>query len=131
MDRDTSPFQHSGDVAHVEPIVESELGGDAGRTGESVSTYVTGAIVTFRPVPGLTAPRLQRMLDCHLARNAALGHVVPEMPDCPLVPRGARARVRVAGATLAVEIRGGDLASAREIVTRAERLVPRDMTLMP
>lgn len=42
------------------------------------------------------APRdwLERAISCHLARNAALGHEVPAMPDCPLVPRGARCWMR-------------------------------------
>lgn len=130
-DRDASPFTRVGDIVRVEPIVESELGGDAARTGESVTSYLVGAVVTFRAVPGLTTPRLQHMADCHLARNAALGHRVPEMPDCLLVPRGASARVRSSGTAFAVEIRGADLASAREILTRAERLVRRDRTVMP
>jgi hypothetical protein len=125
-DRDASPFTHVDDIARVEPIVEAAPGSDAARTGESVRTDVVGAVVTFRAVPGLTAPRLQQMIDCHLARNAALGHVVPEMPDCPLVPRRVTARVRSVGTAFAVEIRGADAAAAREIVARAGRLVRGD-----
>lgn len=124
-DRDTSPFEHEGDVAAVEPLVEHVT------TGYGVRTETVGAIVTFRAVPGMTAPRLQRMVDCHLARNAALGHVVPEMPDCPLVPRGATARVRLVGSSFTVEIRGDDLASARAILARAERLVRRQQAAVP
>lgn len=114
-DRDTSPFQRTEDIAGVERITDKTDG----------NTYVAGAVVTFRPVPGLTAARLERMVDCHLARNAALGHVVPEMPDCPLVPRGAVAQVTTIGDALRVEIRGSDLAVVRDIVARAERLVSR------
>jgi hypothetical protein len=131
VDRDASPFTHVDDIARVETLVEGEPGSDATRTNKSARTYVAGAVVTFRDVPGLTAPRLQQMIDCHLARNAALGHVVPEMPDCPLVPRGASARVRSIGTAFAVEIRGADAASAREIVARAERLVRRDKAVRP
>lgn len=114
-DRDTSPFERTEDIARVDRIVEG--------TGDG--SYLAGILVTFRPVPGLTDARLQRMIDCHLARNAALGHVVPNMPDCPLVPRGVVAHVRTNGDALAVEIRGSDLGSAREAVTRAERLVAK------
>lgn len=81
-----------------------------------------GAVVTFRAVPGLTAEWLQRLVDCHLARNAARGHVVPEMPNCPLVPKGAAATVRSTGDGFAVSISSSDDATAREIRARAERL---------
>jgi hypothetical protein len=46
------------------------------------------AIVMFRARPSMTAEWLQRVVDCHPARNAALGHVVLDLPDCPLVPKG-------------------------------------------
>lgn len=84
-----------------------------------------GAVVTFRPVPGLTVDTLQRVVDCHLARSAAAGHVMAEMPDCPLVPKGAKATVVETGEGLAVEIRSDDPDAAREIRARAERLVAR------
>jgi hypothetical protein len=121
-DRDMSPFERVADIANVEPLVE-QVG-----TPKLPRTETVGAIVTFRAVPGLTAEWLQRIVDCHLARNAALGHVVPEMPNCPLVPRGVHARVRSVGNGFAVEIRGDDAASVREIRARAERLIRRDRT---
>jgi hypothetical protein len=83
-----------------------------------------GTVVTFRAVPGMTAEWLQRVVNCHLARNASLGHAVPEMPECPRVPRGAQARVRSTGDGFAVEIRSDDEAAAREILARARRLRP-------
>jgi hypothetical protein len=39
-----------------------------------------GAVISFRATPGLTAQWLQRVIDCHLARNAALGHTVGGLP---------------------------------------------------
>lgn len=123
-DRDMSPFERVADIANVEPLVEQTR---VGRTS-ALRTETVGAIVTFRAVPGLTAESLQRIVDCHLARNAALGHVVPEMPNCPLVPRGARARVRSVGNGFAVDIRGDDETAAREIRERAERLIRHDHT---
>jgi hypothetical protein len=121
-DRDISPFDHKEDIAAVEPLTE--------RLGTSVtdtSERIAGAVVTFRAVPGMTSEWLQRIVDCHLARNASLGHAVPEMPDCPLVPRGAQARVRSTGDGFAVEIRSDDAATAREILARAKRLRPEAM----
>lgn len=115
-DRDMSPFDHVEDIASVEPLTE--------RTGTSKapSQRTAGAVVTFRAVPGMTAEWLQRVVDCHLARNASLGHAVPEMPNCPLVPNGAQARVTSTGNGFAVAIRSDDTATAREILSRAERL---------
>jgi hypothetical protein len=115
-DRDTSPFEHTDDIASVEPLVE--------RTGgsKSPSQRTAGAVVVFRALPAMTAEWLQRMVDCHLARNAALGYSVPEMPNCPLVPRGATARVRSVRNGFAVEVRSDDSATAREILLRAQRL---------
>lgn len=63
------------------------------------------------------------IVDCHLARNAALGHDVPEMPDCPLVPKGASARVQESAGGLRVEVRSDDLSAAADILARARRLV--------
>ncbi|MDX2054620.1 MAG: hypothetical protein SFV15_19625 [Polyangiaceae bacterium] len=115
-DRDMSPFEHVEDITSVEPLID--------RNGSSVapSLRTVGAIVTFRAVPGMTSKWLQRVMDCHLARNASLGHTVPEMPNCPLVLKGAQARVTATGNGFAVAIRSDDPATAREILSRAERL---------
>lgn len=48
----------------------------------------------FRPVPGLTKELFQRIVNCHLARNAVLGHDAPELAYCPLAPKGVTAEVR-------------------------------------
>lgn len=114
MDRDMSPFDHSEDISNVEPHTEINI--------TSVPPERTaGAVVTFRAVPGMTAEWLQRVVNCHLARNASLGNEVPEMPNCPLVPRGAEARVASVGDGFAVTIRSDDEASSREILARAQR----------
>ena len=119
-DRDVSPFEHRDDIARVESLTEPTSQGKAGSVSRNA-----GATVAVRALPGLTSEWLQRIVDCHLARNAALGHVVPEMPDCPLVPRGVEARVRPAGNGFAVDIRADDPDSAREILDRARRLIAR------
>jgi hypothetical protein len=121
-DRDMSPFEHAEDITAVEPLM-----GRLGSRETDTSERVVGAVVTFRAVPGLTAEWLQRIVDCHLARNASLGHEVPEMPNCPLVVRGAQARVRSTGDGFAVEIRSDNDAAAREILARAKRLRPPEM----
>ncbi len=117
-DRDMSPFEHREDIAAVKPLRRNEF--DA-RT-KIPPEMLLGAVVTFRAVPGLTGEWLQRVVSCHLARNAALGHVVPEMPDCPLVPNGVEARVSSAQDGFAIAVSSNNPKTAREILSRAERL---------
>lgn len=117
-DRDASPFMHGADIRSVSPLQEEV------KTGKTVSNRVAGAEVVFKAVPGMTAEWLQRVVDCHLARNAAIGHeaAAAEMPYCPLTLRGAQARVRSVGDGFAVAIRGDDAETSKEILKRAESL---------
>lgn len=118
QERDGSPFDHREDIAGVERLYSAS-------SGKLALKHLEGAVVTFRAVPGLTAQWLQRVVDCHLARNAALGHDVTEMPSCPLVPKGARGSVTATSNGFAVAIRGEDQAGTREILRRAETLRPQ------
>lgn len=113
-DQDMSPFEHVEDIVSVEPVQMN------------TPQAAAGVVVTFRPIRGMTVARLQHLVDCHLARNASLGHVVPEMPSCPLVPKGAQASVDSAGGRLVVTVTAADPAAARDIVARAARLRPSD-----
>ena len=115
-DRDTSPFDHRQDIASVEALTVGTT------SGKSQSARTEGAIVTFRAVPGMTAQWLQRVVDCHLARNTALGHEVPEMAYCPLVPKGVSARVAGTDSGFSVAIRADDSQTAQEILNRARAL---------
>jgi hypothetical protein len=115
-DRDISPFDRVEDIASVSPLTE-ETG-----TVKTPRPRTAGAVVIFRAVPGLTAEWLQREVDCHLARNASLGHVAEAMPNCPLVPKGASAKVESTGSGFKVTVRSDDDASAKEILERATRL---------
>jgi hypothetical protein len=115
-DRDMSPFYHREDISGVQPAyAPSPRGkGDPG--------HLTGASVTFRAVNGLTAEWLQRIVDCHIARNNALGNDVPEMPYCPLVPKGITAKVSSTGDGFAVTIESQDAGTAQEVLRRAQAL---------
>ncbi len=115
-DRDISPLEHVEDISSVEPL-KDRIG-----MGKSSSERMAGVVVTLRAVPGMTAEWLQRVADCHLARNASLGHVAPEMPNCPLVPKGVTARVTSTGNGFAVAIRSNEDEAAKEILARARRL---------
>lgn len=117
-DRDESPFDHLEDIDSVQPLFGPAKGG--------ASPPLLGATVRFRGRPGLTAAWLQRVMDCHLARTDALGHDLPDMPDCPMVPAAVRARVAAAGDGFAVDLSSEDPASAQEILRRAQRLLTRE-----
>jgi len=118
-DRDMSPFEHTADIQSV-----SQLSEDAAATSRAKLKRDAGATIVFRAAPGLTAEWLQRIVDCHLARNAAVGHDMPEMNKCPLVPRGAKASVRSVGDGFAIDVYGEDAATAAEIWRRAQQLKP-------
>jgi hypothetical protein len=114
-DRDISPFYHRDDIASVAPAVRHV-------SGKQTHEEVDGAVVVFRAVPGLTAEWLQRIVDCHIARNNALGNDVPEMPYCPLVPKGITAKVTSTGDGFAVTIESQDVSTAKEVLRRAQAL---------
>lgn len=116
-DRDISPFEHHRDILSVEPL------GVIATVGKQQVARTTGAVITFRALPGMTTEWLQRVIDCHLARNAALGHDVPEMADCPLVPRDVSARVTATSAGFAVAVSSENPDSAAEVLRRARALV--------
>ncbi len=116
-DRDESPFAHREDIISVEPLTVGTT------SGRSQSARMVGAVVTFRAVPGMTAQWLQRVVDCHLARNSALGHDVPEMPSCPLVPKDVTATVSATNAGFGVAIRAENAETANEVLRRAHALV--------
>ncbi len=118
-DRDISPFDRVEDIARVERLTEVV-------SPKLAIRRTVGAIVTFRARPAMTSEWLQRVVDCHIARNAALGHVNPEMPNCPLVPKGVVARVTSTGNGFAIAIRSDDPAVAREVLDRARRSLRND-----
>ena len=84
-----------------------------------------GAVVAFRAVPGMTAEWFQRIVDCHLARNAALGFSVTDMPYCPLNVKGTRAKVSSTGSGFAVTIESDDPGAAQNVLQRAQALASK------
>lgn len=117
-DRELSPFAHTGDIEKV-----TQLYGPAPVSGKGPQlAVIAGATIRFRAVPGLTREWLQRTIDCHLARNAALGNGAAADAACPLVLKGVQATVRSAGGGFDVEVSSKDAATAAEIWARAQRL---------
>jgi hypothetical protein len=111
-DRAVSPFSHHADIREVTPLI-ADAGPSAGK--------IVGVVVVFREVEGLTAERLQRLADCHVARNESLGHDVPELHDCPLVPK-VITHVEAAPKGITITIRGQDAAAVDEII-RCARII--------
>ena len=116
-DRDMSPFYHREDIQSVAPFTE------AVQAGKTTTQKEVGATVVFKALPGMTAEWLQRVVDCHLARASAVGHEMPEMSYCPLVLKGAKAKVTSAGNGFAINVSSDDPATAAEIKRRAQALV--------
>jgi hypothetical protein len=119
-DRDQSPFAHREDIRSVSQLNEEV------RTAKATASRAAGATVVFQAVPGMTSEWLQRLVDCHLARNAAIGHEAAsaEMSYCPLTLRGAKATVRSVGDGFAISVQSDDNATAKEIIRRAGSLAP-------
>jgi hypothetical protein len=117
-DRDRSPFSHPEDIRSVAPLREEVT------LGRTKSQRTAGAQVVFAALPGMTAEWLQRLVDCHVARNSVIGHETAstEMPHCPLTLRGVTATVSSTGDGFAVAIRSDDDATSQEILRRAEAL---------
>jgi hypothetical protein len=111
-----SPLAHREDIVQVEVV--------HGAPGPDGQPSILGARVRFHHLGGLTADWLQRIVDCHVARDNALGNNVPEMSYDPLVPAGARATVIEVPHGYIVEVRSDDPAAAREIARRALALRP-------
>jgi hypothetical protein len=110
QERDQSPFSHADDIVGVLPLPYA------------VAPPTAGTSVVFRRVPGLNAESLQRVVDCHLARNASLGHDVPEMSYCPLVLRRVHARAYEVATGIAVALWSEDPEVARQIKERVDAL---------
>ncbi len=124
-DRDMSPFVHRDDIVSASQLIEEYGIGTTTSADGAPTRYSVGARVIFRAVPGLTAEWLQRIMTCHIARSASLGHVAPSMPDCPLVPNGVETSVVSTGDGFAVDIRSKDPKVAKEILARVRRITSK------
>jgi hypothetical protein len=115
-DRDISPFFHREAIVEVKPLTR-DLGGD-----ERTVKEPAGATIVLLPAQGVTAERLERIVQCHIARNAVLSNDDPDMSYCPLVPKGVSTNVASTGNGFAVNIMAEDKATAAEVLRRARAL---------
>lgn len=123
-DRDLSPFYRREDITAAYGIKKPEAA-YASQVApkvvnisqiekEVLGTMLLGARITFRAVPGMTGEWLQRVVDCHLARNAVVGG--SDMPNCPLAVPHASATVTSTGNGFAVDIISYEAESALDIL---------------
>lgn len=112
-ERNLGAFFRRGDIESFAPLYEA-----SGRT----ATALKGAILVMRPAPGMTAEWLQRNIECHIARSAALGHSTEQMSKCPFALNGVSVEVRSGGDKFLVYVRGGDPKTADEIWQRTQTL---------
>ena len=123
-DRDISPFLHREAITEVKPLTR-KFPANVYATTDSAVEQPVGATIVLSPAAGVTAERLQLIIQCHIARNMALGNDQKEMPLCPLVPKGVTATVVSTGDGFAVNVQSEDKASAAEVLRRARLLLPR------
>lgn len=116
-DRDISPFARRDEVVAADELTVEEVRGD------TKTRALKGASVTMQAVPGLSQDYLQRVVDCHLARNASMGFAMQEWDFDPLSVKGASATVQAVDGGFRVDIQGEDKASIAEIAKRADALV--------
>lgn len=117
-DRDTSPFYHREDIASVSKIDRQVP------RGKAQIEVIRGARAVFRAVPGLTSEWLQRLVNCHRARAAAVGYDMKGMEYCPLALKGVTAVVSSTGDGFAVDVTSDDPAVAAEAWRRVSALKP-------
>jgi hypothetical protein len=118
-DRVQSPFSHEEDIVSAQPLVESLPQG---------GTRQAGAVIAFRKMPRLTATVLQKIIDCHLARDTAFGFDARELEYCPLNvnPLGfgkLKATVIERAHGFAVKLDAEDESVAQKVLARAQMLV--------
>lgn len=112
IDKTMSPFSHPEDVASVTPLKTA-----------GASPRPEGALITFRAIDGMTSPRLEKLVNCQLARNACLENNAQEMAYCPLVLKNVKATVSPTGDGLfAIAVRSGDPSIAQEVLKRSQAL---------
>ena len=116
-DRDMSPFHRKENLSRIDSI-DSLFAPDQG------ITRTDGVVIVMKPTSGLTRDKLERIVNCHMARNAAAGYDMPEMAYCPLNVKGTFARVsKVKDGNLAVSVYAPDEKTNLELVRRSNALL--------
>lgn len=126
------------DASHDLRVAEERACGDIPEVHRDFSpfyhrSYVTGVeisergpiVVHFDKIPKTSAAGLQRLVDCHLARNAAMGFDMDEMAEmdyCPLVVAGVTAKVVETETGFDISLDVDDDEARRRVISRVEVL---------
>lgn len=103
-EREHSPFAHRSAIASVTPQPH-------------------GVAIAFKPVNGLSAAWMERAIQCHQARFAALGNPIDYLPGDPTLVPGAHVSVTAEGKVLTVLIETPDADGSALALQRAQELV--------
>lgn len=106
-------------IEDVQPLRENtnRVSGSQAYTGD----VLVGAMMTVRPLVGLTRERLQRVLECGFALAATEGADT----DWPKLPAGTMIKVHSGGDRFFVELRGTNRATAEKVLEAAVVYKPR------
>ena len=106
-------------IEDVHPLRENtnRVIGSRAYTGEAL----VGAMITVRPMVGLTRERLQRILECGFALAATAGADT----DWPKLPADTMIKVHSGGDRFFVELRGANEAAAAKLLEAAQVYRPR------
>lgn len=103
-EREHSPFAHRRAIAAVAP-------------------HAGGVEITFKPVSGLSASWMERDIQCHQARFAALGQPAGYLPDDPTLVPGAHVTVTERDHKIVVLVETPDPDAASLALQRARDLL--------
>jgi hypothetical protein len=115
--RTEGPFLQPEAITSIEPLVIE----DYPRSNPPIHRMV-GAVVMVRSSPGVTAEWLQRLADCNAAHSAALSKSGQQTPDSPLDLPRVVTTVSSTSDGFRVEMQSYDPKTAREILSRSQRL---------
>ena len=117
-DPSVSPLSQPGAVLDVQPYEVRR------NDGKHVRTQLQGAVIEYRAEPGVTPELLQRSLEQHRAYLTSTGPATTAHSS-PLAVEKAKTEVTSAGDRYVVTISSRDRDDAKQILERAQALVPQ------
>ncbi len=119
VDRELSPFVHLRDISSVRPLYREP-------PPRNSASHPRGAVVTFRPIPGMTVDQLRQIVECHLARDNALGTELPDVSIGLMATPGTQVSVAQTADGFAVSLWSDDPVGAQELLRKANLLAPQE-----
>jgi hypothetical protein len=113
----TSPLARTESILSVRPYQTSTS------IGKQTMKRLSGAILYYRPEPGMTEQTLQSSLNQHLRFMRANPRATSEMPDSPLNLENVRTAVVPGTDSFYIYIYSNDSDTAKEILRRARLMV--------